>query len=142
MSGGPRAQAGFLPIVPEDLPEGWSSRAPDEGDVDELIALVSAAKKAVDGSGAVESELIAGEAVGEGSWTRRQVVVADPQGVIRVWARVHDRAAGRSAVRRPTSPIAVGVPSHRAAMPSTDSSHAVSTSLWGADRSMSGRVRS
>lgn len=95
MSGGPRAQAGFLPIVPEDLPEGWSSRAPDEGDVDELIALVSAAKKAVDGSGAVESELIAGEAVGEGSWTRRQVVVVDPGGAIRVWARVHDRAAGR-----------------------------------------------
>ena len=59
MSGGPRAQAGFLPIVPEDLPEGWSSRAPDEGDVDELIALVSSAKRAVDGSGAVEAELVA-----------------------------------------------------------------------------------
>ena len=98
MSGGPRQQSGFLPIVPEDLPEGWSTRVPDESDVDELIELVSAAKRAVDGSGAVEAELVAGEAVGEGSWTRRQVVVADPQGVIRVWARVHDRAAGRSNV--------------------------------------------
>lgn len=98
MSGGPRNQTGFLPIVPEDLPEGWTTRVPDETDVDELIALVSSAKRAVDGSGAVEAELVAGEAVGEGSWTRRQVVVADPQGVIRVWARVHDRAAGRSNV--------------------------------------------
>ena len=52
MSGGPRNQTGFLPIVPEDLPEGWTTRVPDETDVDELIALVSSAKRAVDGSGA------------------------------------------------------------------------------------------
>jgi GNAT superfamily N-acetyltransferase len=104
VSGSPRAQAGFLPIVPVDLPEGWSTRAPDEGDVDELIALVSTAKKAVDGSGSIEEELVANEAVGEASWTRRQVVVIDPKGVIRVWARVHDRAAGRSNVELTTDP--------------------------------------
>ena len=42
--------------------------------------------------------LIAGEAVGQGAWTRRQVVVLDEQARIRVWARVHDRAAGRTNV--------------------------------------------
>lgn len=104
MSGDPRQQAGFLPIVPDDLPEGWTTRAPVEGDVDELIALVSAAKKAVDGSGKVEEELVASEAVGEASWTRREVVVIDPQGTIRIWARVHDRAAGRSNVELTTDP--------------------------------------
>ena len=45
-----------------------------------------------------------GEAVGEGSWTRRQVVVADPQGAIRVWARVHDRAAGRTMLEMTIDP--------------------------------------
>ena len=41
MSAEQSAQTGFLPIVPDDLPEGWTSRVPDEGDVYELIALVS-----------------------------------------------------------------------------------------------------
>ncbi|KRE39612.1 GCN5 family acetyltransferase [Janibacter sp. Soil728] len=86
------------------MPQGWSSRAPVDGDVDELIALVSTAKKAVDGSGSIEEELVTSEAVGEASWTRRQVVVMDPQGAIRVWARVHDRAAGRSNVDLTTDP--------------------------------------
>lgn len=104
MSAEQSAQTGFLPIVPDDLPEGWTSRVPDEGDVDALIALVSEAKKAVDGSGAVEDELIASEAVGEASWTRRQVVVLDPTGIIKVWARVHDRAAGRSNIDLTTDP--------------------------------------
>ncbi|HIZ97857.1 MAG TPA: GNAT family N-acetyltransferase [Candidatus Janibacter merdipullorum] len=90
--------AGFLPIEPEGLPEGWSSRAPEESDVDALVALVSAEKRAIEGSGLVEAEVIAGEAVGQGAWTRRQVVVLDEQARIRVWARVHDRAAGRTNV--------------------------------------------
>lgn len=104
MNGGPGKLAGFLPVVPDNLPQGWSTRAPDEGDVDELIRLVSSAKKAVDGSGAVESELVASAAVGEASWTRRQVVVVDPDDAIRVWARVHDRAAGRSNVELTADP--------------------------------------
>lgn len=104
MSEGPQQQTGFLPIVPEGLPQGWSTRVPDEGDVDELIALVSAAKEAVDGSAAVEEQLVVSEAVGEASWTRRQVVVTDPAGAIKVWARVHDRAAGRSNIDLTTDP--------------------------------------
>lgn len=91
-------QAGFLPIVPEGLPRGWSSRAPEETDVREIAALVLAEKHEVEGSGTVDEDEIAGEAVGQGAWTRRQVVVLDPQGRIRVWARVHDRAAGRTNV--------------------------------------------
>lgn len=97
MSGDTPAE-GFLPIVPQDLRDGWSSRAPEEGDVDEIVALVRAEKRAVEGSGSVEAEEVASEAVGQGAWTRRQVVVLDPEGRIRVWARVHDRAAGRTNV--------------------------------------------
>lgn len=96
--------AGFLPIVPEGLPEGWSTRAPEEGDVEEIVAIAQAEKQAVEGSGSVESDVIAGEAVGQGAWTRRQVVVIDPDGRIRVWARVHDRAAGRTNVDLTTDP--------------------------------------
>ncbi|WP_277453326.1 GNAT family N-acetyltransferase [Janibacter sp. DB-40] len=92
------AQAGFLPIVPQGLPGGWTSRAPEEGDVEEIVDLVLAEKHEVEGSGTVESDVVAGEAVGQGAWTRRQVVVLDPEGRIRVWARVHDRAAGRTNV--------------------------------------------
>lgn len=104
MSGSPHHQTGFLPIVPVGLPPGWSTKVPDKGDVRELIALVSAAKKAVDGSGVVEGDLVAAEAVGESSWTRRQVAVVDPDGRVRVWARVHDRAAGRSNVELTADP--------------------------------------
>jgi GNAT superfamily N-acetyltransferase len=91
-------RAGFLPIVPEGLPQGWSSRAPDEGDVADLVELVRAEKLAVVGSGSVDEEAIVSQAVGEGAWTRRQVVVLDEDGRLRVWARVHDRAAGRTNV--------------------------------------------
>ena len=55
---------GFLPIVPDGLPRGWSSRAPEEADVDEIIALVRAEKRAVEGSGTVQEDVIAGEAAG------------------------------------------------------------------------------
>ncbi len=92
------AEEGIFPLVPEDLPEGWSSRVPAEADVDELVALVSAEKRAITGSGATNPDTIAGEAVGEGSWTRRQIVIIDPDGRIKMWARVHDRAAGRTNV--------------------------------------------
>ena len=91
-------RAGFLPIVPEGLPKGWASRAPEDGDVEDLVALVRAEKVAVVGSDSVDEEAIASEAVGEGAWTRRQIVVLDRAGKIRVWARVHDRAAGRTNV--------------------------------------------
>ncbi|NYF98481.1 GNAT family N-acetyltransferase [Janibacter cremeus] len=91
-------QAGFLPIVPEGLPEGWVSRAPEEADVEEIVGLVLAEKLEVEGSGTVQADVIAGEAVGQGAWTRREVVVLDAEGRIRVWARVHDRAAGRTNV--------------------------------------------
>lgn len=88
----------FLPVVPKGLPRGWSSRAPEDADVPAIIDLVSAEKLAVEGSADVESESITSEAVGEGSWTRRQVVVLDPDARVRAWARVHDRAAGRTNV--------------------------------------------
>ena len=91
-------QEGFLPIVPTGLPEGWSSRAPEDADVEAIVALVRAERLVVEGSSMVQEDHVASEAVGEGSWTRRQVLVLDPDGRVRVWARVHDRAAGRTNV--------------------------------------------
>lgn len=96
-------QGGFFPITPE-LPSGWSSRAPEDADVPAIVDIVAAEKRAVEGSGTVQAEFIASEAVGERSWTRRQVVVLDPESRIRVWARVHDRAAGRTNVDLASDP--------------------------------------
>lgn len=94
----------FLPVLPEDLPEGWSATVPDLDDVPDLVALVSAARREVTGSGNVLPESVATDSVGQGSWTRRQVLVRDAEGAARAWARVHDRAAGRTNVELTLDP--------------------------------------
>lgn len=93
----------LLPPEPEGLPEGWTSRTPDVGDVDALAELVAAEKQAVTGSGSPRAEVVAGESVGEGSWTRRQRVLLDGDRV-RGWVRAHDRAAGRTNVELALDP--------------------------------------
>ena len=80
------------------LPNGWLTRTPERSDVDRLVELVTQHQAAVLGSASVDAEAVEVEAVGMGSWTRRQVVVVDGTGGIRAWARVHDRAAGRTVV--------------------------------------------
>ena len=86
-----------LPPVP-GLPGGWSARPPRLNDVDQLVELLSRHLEAVTGSAAVEAEAVEVEAVGMGSWTRRQLVVVDSAGGLAGWVRVHDRAAGRTVV--------------------------------------------
>ncbi len=88
----------FAPPLPEHLPDGWEARVPDAGELGPVVDLSRAEKEAVQGSSAVAEDKVAAELVGPGSWTRREVVVADDQERVVAWARVHDRAAGRTNV--------------------------------------------
>ena len=80
------------------VPAGWRTRTPERADVNRLVELLTQHQAAVLGSASVDAEAVEVEAVGMGSWTRRQVVVVDGAGALRAWARVHDRAAGRTVV--------------------------------------------
>lgn len=85
--------------VPLDgLPPGWAARIPGAEDVPELANLARAYHRAVRGSGTVNQEAVAALVSGSGSWTRRQLVVADADGALQAWVSVHDRAAGRTLV--------------------------------------------
>lgn len=80
------------------LPVGWLVREPVLSDVDDLAGLLARHQQAALGSASVDPEAVSIEAAGVGSWTRRQLVVIDESGRLQAWARVHDRAAGRSVV--------------------------------------------
>ncbi len=84
------------PIAVRGLPAGFSFRTPDERDVPDVVALLSANRSP--GDKPVDVEGATANLVGLGSWTRRQVVVQDPVGRLLAWAVVHDRAAGRTNV--------------------------------------------
>ena len=81
------------------LPEGLTARAPLAGDVPALVTLVDLRRALAPEHGPVDPDLVQGEVVGIGSWTRRQVVVESASGSLVAWASVHDRAAGRSDLR-------------------------------------------
>lgn len=78
------------------LPAGWTARDPDERDIADLATLRAAVSRAATGSGTPDVAAVMSEVTETGSWTRRQIVVFDERGVVRAWAAVHDRAAGRS----------------------------------------------
>lgn len=91
----------MTPLPPPDLgalPPGWSSRVPQRGDVPSLVALTGAHRRSVRASATVDPDVVEGAVAGTGSWTRRQVVVADAEDRLVGWASVHDRAAGRTLV--------------------------------------------
>jgi ribosomal protein S18 acetylase RimI-like enzyme len=79
-----------------DLPDGWTSRPPEVDDLAALVSLRGADKEPWTGSSSVDREAVESEVVGTASWTRRQAVALDPDGVLRGWVVVHDRAAGRT----------------------------------------------
>ena len=86
-----------VPLPPDALPAGWSARVPGDADVGALVGLRSAVRRA--GSSApVDVDTVVATVVGPASWTRRQLVVADPDGRLVAWVVVHDRAAGRTEV--------------------------------------------
>jgi mycothiol synthase len=80
------------------LPAGWSARVPGPDDVPSLVRLGEAHRRSVRPGATLDPGVVEGVVVGTGSWTRRQVVVADEAGEPVGWASVHDRAAGRTLV--------------------------------------------
>ncbi len=83
---------------PTGLPEGWTPRVPTLDDVPALVELRGADKAPYTGSSSVDASQVESEVAGRASWTRRQLVAVDPEGVPRAWMVAHDRAAGRTMV--------------------------------------------
>lgn len=79
-----------------DLRSDWSARVPEPDDIEALADLVTAHKVLVHGKGSADRAALESTVLGIGSWTRRQVVLFDPEGRLAAWAWVHDRAAGRT----------------------------------------------
>ena len=78
-----------------DLPPGWSAATPHEPDVAELTELLRRQEEHGRGwAGAAERDVLV-EVSEAGYLTRENVVVRDPDGELRGWARAHDRASGR-----------------------------------------------
>ncbi len=86
-----------LPGLP-GLPDGWTVRVPALADLEVLVKLRGADRLAFTGSASVDREAIESEVAGPASWTRRQLLALDPEGVAHAWMSVHDRAAGRTMV--------------------------------------------
>ena len=84
--------------VPSGLPAGWTVRVPELSDLEVLLRLRGADRLAHTGSASVDREAIESEVAGPASWTRRQLLAIDQDGVPRAWISVHDRAAGRTMV--------------------------------------------
>jgi mycothiol synthase len=84
-----------LPLDRLELPDGWTVGEPGEADVAELTALLRRHEEHGRGwAGASEDDLLL-EVSTRGALTRDNVVLRDPDGLIRGWASAHDRAAGR-----------------------------------------------
>lgn len=89
-----------LPLdPPASVPSGYTARAPEAADLDDLIELVGRSRERTRGRYYVDPDTVRMEVVGWASWTRRQAVVVDATGTLRGWATVHDRAAGRADLR-------------------------------------------
>lgn len=82
-----------------DLPDGWTSRPPVQEDVARLGGLKAQETRLALGTSTVDEDSVRAFVTGLGSWTRRQLVVVDPDGAVRGWSSVHDRASGRTDIR-------------------------------------------
>ena len=78
------------------LPDGWTARPPELTDLTVLADLRGTDKEPWTGSRRVDREAVESEIAGPASWTRRQLVLVDPDGGVRAWVVVHDRAARRT----------------------------------------------
>jgi ribosomal protein S18 acetylase RimI-like enzyme len=81
--------------VPADLPDGWTQQAPSGDDAEELTALLRRHEDRARGWGSAKVDDLLVEISTRGYLTRDNVVLRDEQGLLRGWARAHDRAAGR-----------------------------------------------
>lgn len=71
---------------------------PGSEDVEALAELIDGYQRSVGRAAGADREAVGATVTGPGSWTRRQVVVEEPDGHLAAWAWVHDRAAGRTVV--------------------------------------------
>ena len=87
-------------LLPEDpgLPGGWVAEAPDGSDpatVEQLTELLRAHERAGRGWAGATADDVLVEVSDRGLTTRENLVVRDPDGRVRAWGSVHDRAEGR-----------------------------------------------
>ena len=101
-----------VPLDVSTLPPGWTARPPGDTDIATLAQLRAVTHRGPDdppvGGAPFDTSLVEAVVVGPASWTRRQLVVHDPDGAAVAWAVVHDRAAGRTEVEVMVLPDAVG----------------------------------
>ncbi len=95
-------------VTIDGLPPGLSARLPNAADAPDVAALLAAHQRAAKGSAGVDPEAVLGQLVGTGSWTRRQVLVHEPDGRLLAWLSVHDRASGRTLVEVTVTPDLAG----------------------------------
>ena len=83
------------PTYTSDLPAGWSVSTPDERDVPELTKLLRSHEKQARGWASSDEDDVRVEVAPAGAKLRENIVLRDDKGVVRGWATVYDRAAGR-----------------------------------------------
>jgi mycothiol synthase len=91
-------------VTIDGLPEHLVARAPEADDARAVAELLADHQRAAKGSASVDPETVLGQLVGIGSWTRRQVLVHEPDGSLVAWLSVHDRAAGRTLIEVTVTP--------------------------------------
>jgi mycothiol synthase len=94
----PELVIGSEPGSRPGLPDGWQVGAPDPADrvdVAGLTQLLRAHERHGRGWAAAGVDDVLAEVSGPGLRMRENVVVRDPDGQIRAWGSVHDRAEGR-----------------------------------------------
>ncbi|MGB3185417.1 MAG: GNAT family N-acetyltransferase [Ornithinimicrobium sp.] len=77
------------------LPTGWTSAAPEPGDVEDLVRLLRRHEREARGFPGADSENVAAEVTGRGAQTRTHLILRDQAGVARGWVNCHDRASRR-----------------------------------------------
>jgi mycothiol synthase len=83
------------PDAASQLPDGWTSSAPDAGDAPELAKLLRRHEEHGRGwPGSSEDDVLI-EVSARGYITRENVMLRDAEGEVRGWGSAHDRASGR-----------------------------------------------
>lgn len=98
-------------IPAPDLPANYTAEAPTPEDIDDIVTLVGRIRAWLKDPTSthvedVNVEEIEAAAIGEGAWTRRQLVIRDDHNKLIAWPVVHDRAAGRTLIELDIHPEA------------------------------------
>ncbi|NHA69380.1 GNAT family N-acetyltransferase [Phycicoccus flavus] len=99
-------------VTIDGLPARYLTSRPVAEDAPEVAGLLAEHQRAAKGSSGVDPDAVLAQLVGVGSWTRRQILVRDPEERLLAWLSVHDRAAGRTLVDVTVGP---GLPDDEAA---------------------------